>query len=334
MASRGRGRPQAVPTPEGPSEFMDTLREMAYAMREQAAAAHQMMDQLGRQPGAGHGANQNGLGVDLEYLKFTEFRKANPPSFRGAFHPDKVNEWVKTMEKVFSVLDCTDHQKVAFATYMLEADAEFWWNGVKRLLEESQTEITWIVFKDAFYQKYFPPSVRNAKELEFMQLCQGSSSMSEYIAKFEELCKFSTIYQRNPDEAWKCVKFEGGLRENILAAVGPMEIRDFPTLVNKCRLVEDYNRKLEIAQSNAYGKRLAPENQELEYASPLKKQFRLGEYEGKQLQESMVKQRCPKCGKNHGNKPCLVKQYVCFNCGKPGHVIRECPENQPPAPKP
>ena len=50
--------------------------------------------------------------------------------------------------------------------------------------------------------------------------------MSKYIAKFEELCKFSTIYQRNPDESWKCVKFEGGLRENILAAVGPMEIMD------------------------------------------------------------------------------------------------------------
>ena len=60
-----------------------------------------------------------------------------------------------------------------------------------------------------------------------MQLCQGNSGVSEYIAKFEELCKFSTIYQRNRDEAWKCAKFEGGLREDILAAVGPMEIRDF-----------------------------------------------------------------------------------------------------------
>ena len=51
---------------------------------------------------------------------------------------------------------------------MLEADVEFLWNGVRQLLEESQTEITWDVFIDAFYQKYFPASVRNAKELEFM----------------------------------------------------------------------------------------------------------------------------------------------------------------------
>ena len=72
------------------------------------------------------------------------------------------------MEKVFSILAFTDYQKVTFANYMLEADAEFWWNGMRRLLEESQVDITWEVFKDAFYQKYFPTSVWNAKELEFM----------------------------------------------------------------------------------------------------------------------------------------------------------------------
>ena len=79
-----------------------------------------------------------------------------------------------------------------------------------------------------------------------MQLQQRGQSMLEYIAKFEELCKFSTIYQQNPDEVWKCFKFEGGLREDILVAVGPMEIRDFTTLVNKCKLVEECNKKLEI----------------------------------------------------------------------------------------
>ena len=179
---------------------MDMLREMAYAMREQVATAHQMMDQLGRQPEGDHGGNPNGPEVDLEYLKFAEFRKVNPPSFRGAFDPDKVEEWIKIMENVFSVLACADYRNVAFATYILEVDAEFWWNGMKWLLEDSQTEITWDVFKEAFYQKHFPASIRNAKELEFLQLWQEGKSMLEYIAKFEELCKFFIIYQQNPNE--------------------------------------------------------------------------------------------------------------------------------------
>ena len=38
----------------------------------------------------------------------------------------------------------------------------------------------------------------------------------------------------NPDEVWKYVKFEGGLKEATLVVVGLMEIKDFATLVNKC----------------------------------------------------------------------------------------------------
>ena len=63
-----------------------------------------MMDQLERQHEACHGGNSNGPKVDLEYLKFAEFQKANPPSLRGAFGPNKAEEWVKAIEKVFSVL--------------------------------------------------------------------------------------------------------------------------------------------------------------------------------------------------------------------------------------
>lgn len=52
----------------------------------------------------------------------------------------------------------------------------------------------------------------------------------------------------NLGENWKCVKYEGGLREDILELVRPMEMRDNANLVNKCRLVEDYNKKLVVVK--------------------------------------------------------------------------------------
>ena len=55
---------------------------------------------------------------------------------------DKVEEWIKTMEKIFSMLPCVEQQKLAFATYMLEANAKFQWVSTKRLLEYTQTPIT------------------------------------------------------------------------------------------------------------------------------------------------------------------------------------------------
>ena len=65
-------------------------------------------------------------------------------------------------------------------------------------MEDAQTHIIGDVFKMAFYEKYFSASVRNAKELQFMRLQQVVMTITKYMAKFKELRKFSTIYQRNP----------------------------------------------------------------------------------------------------------------------------------------
>ena len=39
-----------------------------------------------------HGGNPNEHEVDLEYLRFAKFQKANSPNFRGGFDPDKDEE--------------------------------------------------------------------------------------------------------------------------------------------------------------------------------------------------------------------------------------------------
>ena len=122
------------------------FRAMAFAVRQQPAATNRMMEQLERQC---EGGNLDGAEDDFEYLKFAKFRKANPPNFWGTFGPDKLEEWIKAIEKIFSVLVYIEHQKVAFATYILEADVEFWWISTRRLLESSYI-VTWEVFKDAF----------------------------------------------------------------------------------------------------------------------------------------------------------------------------------------
>ncbi|XP_016200441.1 peroxidase 47 [Arachis ipaensis] len=105
--------------------------------------------------------------------------------------------------------------------------------------------ISWSVFRTEFHRKYFPNSVRNAKELELLQLKQGQLSVVEYTNKFEELYRFFRICQGALEdfEEWKCIKYEGGLWNDILSSVGPMEIRTFSELVNKSRVAEDCVRK-------------------------------------------------------------------------------------------
>ena len=73
---------------------------------------------------------------------------------------------------------------------MLAEEAEFWWTNVKERLETGGEVVTWVRFKAEFLRKYFPEDLRTRKEVEFLNLKQGSSSVAEYAAKFEELSRF------------------------------------------------------------------------------------------------------------------------------------------------
>ena len=62
-----------------------------------------------------------------------QFQILSPKSFRGAMNPVVAEEWVRELEKMFKILKCTDQQKVELAVYMLEGEADDWWNGHKRV---------------------------------------------------------------------------------------------------------------------------------------------------------------------------------------------------------
>ena len=78
---------------------------------------------------------------------------------------------------------------------MLAEEAEFWCGNVRQRLEGAGVVGTWDVFREEFLEKYFLVDVRNKKEMEFLELNQGSMSVSEYAAKFEELSRFLPLYQ-------------------------------------------------------------------------------------------------------------------------------------------
>eukprot|EP00261_Vitis_vinifera_P040692 XP_019081935.1 PREDICTED: uncharacterized protein LOC109124301 [Vitis vinifera] len=77
-----------------------------------------------------------------------------------------------------------------FSAFMLDKEADHWWRMTRRLLED-QGPITWRQFREAFYKKYFPDSVRRQKGGEFIRLEQGDMTVAQYEAKFTELSRFS-----------------------------------------------------------------------------------------------------------------------------------------------
>jgi hypothetical protein len=58
-------------------------------------------------------------------------------------------------------------------------------------------------------------------------------------AKFEELSRFCPYINAKDAMVSKCVKFERCLRPGIYQYMCIQEIRDFDTLVHKCRMFDD-----------------------------------------------------------------------------------------------
>ncbi|XP_038877200.1 uncharacterized protein LOC120069497 [Benincasa hispida] len=140
-----------------------------------------------------------------------EFRKFNPSTFDGSsVDPTIVENWIIEIETIFHHMNITEEQKVNCVTFMLRGDAKFWWESTQRTIKGS---VSWQQFNQAFYNKYFPLTVRYQKEVEFLNLRQENMSVAEYERKFDRLSHFVTRLVDTEDK--KVERFIWGLREGI-----------------------------------------------------------------------------------------------------------------------
>ena len=199
MAGPGRP-PRHNRTPD-----MTAMEMMTNAMREQAQATANLVADLTRGTPAG---SADTTGANAQVSGFSEFIKNLPPSFSGEYDPVAAEGWLQEIEGIFDVAPCTEENKVIHATFILKGEAKNWWKNTKERMVHQGTPLTWENFKEAFLDKYFPHNVRNQKEAEFLQLKQGNMTVGQYVAKFEELARFSRYLKNHPDEEWKSIKFE------------------------------------------------------------------------------------------------------------------------------
>jgi len=50
-----------------------------------------------------------------ESQDLVEFRRNKPSQFSGGYNPEKAKLWIREIEKIFRVMNCTEKQKVNYA---------------------------------------------------------------------------------------------------------------------------------------------------------------------------------------------------------------------------
>jgi hypothetical protein len=253
----------------------------------------------------------------------TEFKRLTPPSFEGSTEPLVAEKWLTEMEKAFRVLKCAEEEKVNYATYMLQGDAYDWWRMEEDKHNHDPESYTWEMFKAAFYEKYFPTSVRRQKEREFIKLEQGNMTVSQYEAEFARLARFAPTLVAEEDS--KARRFEEGLRPRIKTSVIAFELTTYRAVVNKALLIERGLNETQADREDRQKKKPRP-------TGPQSGQSSGGQAKrlGNQTTTGNAQSSCSRCGRSHAEKDCRWLSGACFACGQQGHKIADCPKKKEP----
>nr|AAM14672.1 Putative polyprotein [Oryza sativa Japonica Group] len=273
---------------------------LAQVLAQQTQLMNMMMQQLQNQQNQGnnHAPPQN---------KLAEFLRVRPPVFSSTTNPVEAGDWLHAIEKKLDLLQCTDQEKVSFASHQLHGPASEWWDHF-RLNRTTAEPITWLEFTAAFRKTHIPSGVVSLKKKEFRSLTQGSRSVTEYLHEFNRLARYAPEDVRNDEERQE--KFLEGLNDELSYPLMTGDYHDFQKLVDKAIRQEDkYNRMEQKKRRIAHFK--------AQQGSSQKPRLTLGPQsmpQGASTQQQPAK-------REQGSKP-----MVCFNCGDPGHYADKCPK--------
>ncbi|XP_059635307.1 uncharacterized protein LOC132277470 [Cornus florida] len=139
------------------------------------------------------------------------------------------------VETHLTSIDVTDdHVKIILATYKFSKDAKFWWKSVTN--QHKVKEMSWDMFKELFYEKYFLVPKRWELREQYNSLIQGTMSVTEYENKFTSLSRFAQEIVRN--EADKTRKFISGLHYQMKSLITAQYFKVYSEAMERALMLE------------------------------------------------------------------------------------------------
>ena len=181
-----------------------------------------------------------------------------------------------------------------------------------------------------FLHNYFPTSVWEQKEQEFLYLKQGNLSVMQYNREFHKLARFAPSLVAAEKDRMK--RFLNGLRpimqkdlstskflthaELLDAALklerGYNQLHAFHNQRNQKRPHQDFNRQIhKIDNQGNDNKRWTPNDDN---------------------HSQRLESRCPRCGRQHEAEDCPMTTGACYHCKERGHLAAKCPKRTQPRP--
>ncbi|KAL5540511.1 hypothetical protein UlMin_046259 [Ulmus minor] len=307
---RGRDRHQENPTPENPADQIASL--VAMQPVPPRAPKHPVIQQ--------------------EPL-YERFRRMKPDEFEGSSDPLVAEEWLSSIQTILDFMHLNEREKVLCATYVLKKDARYWWETVK--MRRNVQDMTWDDFIAEFNQKYYNRMAMRAQQNEFINIKQGSMSVTEAVRKFDQLARLCPYLV--PTEEERVRRMLEMFRPELAVVIDSGD--NPPTTVAECvdralraeyRLAQAKEERNRIFEARKNQKGQTKQGYEMKPNSQAQRTNQYGNNNNKRKgnfggqkngkgsgsqskKPNITYPTCKKCGKNHPGE-CRSGTNACFIC--------------------
>jgi hypothetical protein len=235
-------------------------------------------------------------------------------AYHGERDAANLDAWVFQMEEYFSSMGTlvSDAEKIRFAGINLKGQAALWWLDVGK---SPQRPTTWDAFVSALQHMFTP---LNRAKIARDQLANARQRDREPVAQYTAFMRRLILSIPTMAEDEKVDRYIRGLSQAIREKVFEQEPATFE---QAAQLAAKYELLLRGKGRGAF----SMTRREYSTTGDGHKSHAPMEIDAMESNKKSNNDRSvpPK-------KPNENRVVVCFNCGKEGHVIRECPEPKHP----
>ena len=286
MAPRARnncGKVKAIEVPENSNNVVETPQGMLLAMREVMKEINQHRTEMATQLNSinGHRTEPTPTSqtepnpyqaeatpplVQPELTskttersmtdKLAKFKKFAPTPFKEAKTPEEAEEWLSELERIMTTLRTEEEDMIPYAEFLLQGEASEWWKIEKENFKG--INLTWKDFREMFLHNYFPTSVWEQKEQEFLYLKQGNLSVMQYNREFRKLARFAPSLVAAEKDRMK--RFLNGLRPIMQKDLSTSKFLTHVELLDTALKLERGYNQLHAYHNQGEKKRVSIEN--------------------------------------------------------------------------
>jgi hypothetical protein len=217
-----------------------------------------------------------------------------------------------------------------FAAQQLRGPASTWWGNFVAI-QPANHQVTWEEFKVAFREHYIPEGVLHMKQEEFMKLKQGGDIVNQYLNKFNHLSQYAIDQVNTELKKKNC--FMRGLNDRLQRKMATCIDLTYGKAISTALSVEAKyagSRKNKGFGGEKSNQGQAKRQRFVIWPSSQNRSFsRSPSFPFKQpiiIRPNNAPTTPNQPGAPGTRFPALPSSSTgCFNCGKSGHFIKDCP---------